>query len=501
MTHFLDKLPFATHAWFMYLRLLVQHFLDDNCTQKAASLTYTTLLSIVPIIAVVLMIFSTVPALEGVREQVQQAIYSNLLPSSSSQISNYLYNFAEKSIKMSIVGVGALLFTTIMTLITIETAFNQIWRVEDKPDTIKSVVRFLIMVVAVPSVLGIAFLASSAVQSIDFLNRRVGGYGIDWGVWVQIFSFFITILGFAGMYWFIPKIKVPLKNAVIAGGVIAVIFECVKQVFGLAITNFTSYEAIYGAFAALPIFLMWIYISWNLILLGVEISYTLTIFETKETPVRHSLFSLMDMLNTIYKNFKNNKSTSEKELREVLGKKEVSKWQTYIAQLEQNKLITKLDNEEYTLKTDLNTINLWEFYKALPYSLPIKNELILLQEADYDPWYIELYDRLNAVEKNAKTELNTPLAYLFDTAPLRPKQETTQPSTTRKNHKDTPSHQTDLHNNSNKIQGNGSDILPTDTTTLTEGKASQLSYHLRAARHLFGKGKSLVNDIKRHFKR
>ena len=74
----------------MYLRLLVRHFIDDDTQQKAASLTYTTLLALVPILTVVLVIFSSVPALEGLREQVQQTISANLFPTASEQVAGYI---------------------------------------------------------------------------------------------------------------------------------------------------------------------------------------------------------------------------------------------------------------------------------------------------------------------------------------------------------------------------------------------------------------------------
>ena len=115
-------------------------------------------------------------------------------------------------------------------------------------------------------------------------------------------------------------------------------------------TNFTSYEAIYGAFAAPPIFLLWLYISWNLILLGVQISYTLTIFDTKEVPVRHPLLSLLDMLNLTYKRYQNGEAVSEDELRGMLGRKELPKWSMYLDQLVSNDFITETKNNEYILK-------------------------------------------------------------------------------------------------------------------------------------------------------
>ena len=111
MTNLLNKLPFAHHAWFMYLRLLVRHFIEDETQQKAASLTYTTLLALVPMLTVVLVIFSSMPALADLREQMQQMISDNLFPSASNQIAGYMQSFVEKSSNLGLVGVGALFVT------------------------------------------------------------------------------------------------------------------------------------------------------------------------------------------------------------------------------------------------------------------------------------------------------------------------------------------------------------------------------------------------------
>ena len=212
MEKFSQKLPFLQQRWFQFLRFLVRHFFEDNCQQKAASLTYTTMLSIVPVLTVLLMILSSVPALASVRAQIYEVIYSNLLPQSSMQVSEYINDFAEKSSNLTIIGAMVLFFTTIMTLTTIERAFNQIWRVESRSGGIKSLLRYWTIVTLGPMVLGTAFIASSTVQSLSFLNRQIAGYGIDWGFWVQAVSVGITVAGFIGMYWFIPKARVPAKK-------------------------------------------------------------------------------------------------------------------------------------------------------------------------------------------------------------------------------------------------------------------------------------------------
>lgn len=417
MDKLIQKLPFLKDLlqkrWFQFLKFLTRHFFEDDCQQKAASLTYTTMLSIVPILTVLLMILSSVPALASVRAQIYQVIYSNLLPQSSVQVSQYINDFAEKSTNLTAIGIMALFVTTIMTLTTIEKAFNQIWRVEDRSGGIKSILRYWTIVTLGPLVLGTAFIASSAVQSISLLNREVAGYGIDWSFWVQLVSFAVTTAGFVGMYWFIPKARVPIKNAAIAGIFVAVVFELLKHTFGVVMSNFTSYEAIYGAFAALPIFLLWIYLSWNLILLGVEISYTLTIFETKEVYPRHPLLSLLDMLNLVYRHHQTGDAVSEQELRDVLGRKELPKWFTYLNYLLDSDLITLTEQDEYVLKKDLNQMTLWDFYKTLPYPLPIKDELDEMDEEDMQPWLGMLVEHFVHTERYARQELDLPLAAIF----------------------------------------------------------------------------------------
>ena len=417
--NFLKKLPFVKHPWFIYLNYLARHFIDDECSQKSASLTYTTLLSLVPIITVMLVLFSVVPAMAGIREQLQELIYNNLLPTSGETIRTHLDSFAQKSSNLGIIGVAGVFITTIMTLLTIEEAFNKIWRVEEKTSILTGFVRYWTMITLAPIVLGVAFGASSAISGLSFLNQQFMGYGIDWAIWAKIISFIVMTTGFVGMYWFIPKTQVPIKHALIAGVVVAILFETLKNVFGSAITNFTSYEAIYGAFAIFPIFLMWIYLSWNVILLGVEISYTLTIFDTTHAPSRHAFLSVLQMLHLTHERHQKGKTVSEKELRAILSPQELTHWSTYINKLTSNKLITPTQNHEYVLSTDLDTISLWQFYQSLPYRLPFSDELrSAIGDTPSDRlWLNKLHTRLSQTQKYAQHELSISLKQLFSDTP------------------------------------------------------------------------------------
>lgn len=406
MPRFLQKLPFAHQSWFLYLQFLIRHFIKDNCPQKSASLTYTTLLSIVPIITVILVLFSVVPALSEAREHVQQLFYQNLLPTGTG-IREYLDNFAQKSSNLGLIGTLGLFLTTMMTLLTIENAFNQIWQIDERTGGLSSILRYWTMMTLAPIVLGVAFGASSAIRGLSFLNQQILGYGIDWAVSAQILSFLVMVAGFIGMYWFIPKTQVPAKNAIIAGVVSAVLFEILKQIFGIVMKNFTSYEAVYGAFAALPFFLLWLYLSWNIVLLGVEISYTLMIFHDKHTPKHHPFIAMLGMLHVLYVAHQQGKTVPELALRQTLGQDQ-STWRTYVHHLTQSGLIAHTIDNHYVLTCDLKTVNAWEFYQSLPHTPPSPTH-------SHDTlWLCRIGERLSFIEQTTKEQLNISLTELFD---------------------------------------------------------------------------------------
>ena len=428
----LKTLSIFKHKWVQFLMYLIKNFLDDNCTQKAALLTYTTLLSIVPILTLLFVILSTIPQLAEAREQIQNLIFSNMLPSTGMQVSKYLNQFANNSSNLTIMGVGILFFTTISTLTTIETAFNQIWRVEKKETSWLNLVRYWVIITLLPIVLAVVMIVSSTVQSLSFLNQKIGGYGIDWAIWVQIVSIAIFLMGLVALYWFIPRCQVRFKHALVAGIVVGIIFEILRLTFGVIVDNFTSYKAVYGAFAILPLFLLWIYISWNIILLGVQISYCLTIFETKEIFPRHALFSLMDMLNVLYREHKKGNVVSEAGLRDVLGRQEMPNWYTYVSFLQDNNLITTSEKDEYVLKRSLDDYSFWDFYQNLPYPLPHEKDLRKLK--NNAPWTVEWINTLARGEAMLKYNFDISMASIFDNIAPRqePNAEDIEPDTGKK---------------------------------------------------------------------
>ena len=300
MMNLLKKLPFYDKTWFQFIFFVLKRFEADRCREQAGSLTYTTLFAVVPMLTVFLVIISSIKALEPARQQLQQMIYSNFLPKTSIAFDKAFNVFTENSSNLTVIGVLFLFITTVMMLTSIETVFNRIWRVTDTRSGIVGFMRYWTIISLGPILLGSAFAISSTLASMSILSNSFGGYQLDGAFLLKMLSFGLTILGFFILYWTIPNRTVPIRAAMIAGLFGAVVFELLKHLFGFVMTNFTSYTIVYGAFAAIPIFLLWIFLSWNIVLLGVEISYALTAFHAHQTQNRHPILMLLELLQLFY---------------------------------------------------------------------------------------------------------------------------------------------------------------------------------------------------------
>ena len=412
MQKLLEKLPFYQKQWFQFLIFVVKRFEDDKCRQQAGSLTYTTLFAVVPMLTVFLVIISSIKALAPAREQVQHFIYSNLLPRSGVAVEQYLNRFTESSSNLTVVGILILFVTAILMLSSIEDAFNHIWRVNKARGGIVGFMRYWTIISLGPILLGSAFALSSTVASMNFLNNNLAGYEINGSFWLWLISFALTWLGFSLLYWTIPNRSVPLRSAFIAGMFSALLFEGLRQVFGLVMSNFTSYELVYGAFAAVPVFLLWIWLSWNVILLGVEISYAITAFSTRTAINRHPVLILLDILELFYKRQKLGLSVSDEDAMAILGRGEFEDESSYLQVLEDNNLIKRTDDGDYMLCRDLNFIDFWSFYRTLNYPLPRRDDLVLIH-AD-DRWLAVIGPLLVQSDDYLAAKLSIPMARIFE---------------------------------------------------------------------------------------
>ncbi|WOE42042.1 YihY family inner membrane protein [Acinetobacter chinensis] len=409
---YLKKLPFYDKTWFQFVLFVIRRFEADRCREQAGSLTYTTLFAVVPMLTVFLVIISSIKALEPARQQLQQLIYSNFLPKTTIAFDKAFSAFTEKSSNLTVIGILFLFVTTVLMLTSIETVFNRIWRVQETRNGIVGFMRYWTIISLGPILLGSAFVISSTLASLNVLSNNFAGYQVDGSFLLWIISFSLTVLGFFILYWTIPNRSVPIRAAAVSGLFSAVIFELLKNLFGFIMTNFTSYTIVYGAFAAIPIFLLWIFLSWNIVLLGVEISYALTAFHTGKIQTRHPVLMMLDVLELFYKKQKTGETVSDAEALDILGRGEIGRWPSYVRQLEKQNLVQRTDNNEYVLARNLDTVDFWTFYKALPYTLPRREDVGNIHPDDV--WMQRIGPALIDADDYLAAKLSVPLSTILE---------------------------------------------------------------------------------------
>lgn len=412
LEQYLRKLPFYEKTWFQFVLFVVRRFEADRCREQAGSLTYTTLFAVVPMLTVFLVIISSIKALEPARQQLQQLIYSNFLPKTTIAFDKALNAFTDKSSNLTIIGILFLFVTTVMMLTSIEKVFNRIWRVRETRGGIIGFMRYWTIISLGPILLGSAFVISSTMASLNVLSNNFAGYELNGAFVLWLISFSLTVLGFFILNWTIPNRSVPIKSALIAGLFSAVVFELLKNLFGFIMSNFTSYEVIYGAFAAIPIFLLWIFLSWNIVLIGVEISYALTAFTAHKEQKRHPVIMLLDLMELFYKKQQHGLSVSDDEALDVLGRDEIGRWPSYVLMLEQQNLVKRTDDNQYVLVRNLSQVYFWSFYSQLPYPLPKRRDLSNVHHDDL--WIKKIGPALVESDDYLAAKLAIPLSTIFD---------------------------------------------------------------------------------------
>lgn len=243
----------------------------DNLTQIAASLTFTTVLAIVPLLSVILSLFTAFPIFQDFQLALEDFLVNNLMPAAmADNIMSYLNTFAAQARRMTAVGAVFLIVTSIMLMKTIDEALNNIWKVKKQRELSKRILVYWALLSIGPLMLGASLWAAS------FITRSQFGFGIEFNfiqnLLATLLPMAVSIIGFTLMYYTVPNRTVQWRDAFIGGICAGVVLELMKTGFAYYISTFPSYTLIYGTFAAIPLFLLWIYLSWLVVLLGASIA-------------------------------------------------------------------------------------------------------------------------------------------------------------------------------------------------------------------------------------
>ncbi|HNE91365.1 MAG TPA: YihY family inner membrane protein, partial [Agitococcus sp.] len=311
---------------------------------------------------------------------------------------------------LTVVGVFMLFVTAVMMLVTIEKAFNQIWKVKQPKQSVVGFLRYWAVLSLGPFLLGAGFAVSSYITSLRVFSDAEELVGMVFSG-LQILPFVFTGLAFSLLYIAVPNCRVPVKAGFGAGFFAATLFELAKNLFTFFVADFSSYQLIYGAFAAFPLFLLWVYLSWMIILLGVEVCRALTFYKEANKKNRHPVLALLDILQLFYLRQLEGRSVSDLEAMDILGKREVETWTQLADILLMQRFIQKTESGHYVLVRNLEKIDFWQFYQGLPWPLPQPKDLDNLHDDDH--WARALAPRLLAVHNYQQQQFSLPLAQIL----------------------------------------------------------------------------------------
>ena len=282
-----------------FVSLVYSRFREERCFQLCGSLTFTTLLALVPLVTIALMFMTAFPVFNTLSEQLRDFVLSNLVPQAGSKvISVYVQQFSSNAAKLTAAGVSVLVASSIMLMLTIDKAFNTIWRVKRPRPLVQRVLIYWSLLTVGPLLMGGSLTLWSWLFKLS--NSATGIVPIVVIELLKLVPLGLTALAFGLLYRLVPNRQVSAIDAAIGGIFAAVFFEAMKYGFSQFIANFSSYKLVYGAFASVPIFLVWMYASWVVVIFAAVITSGLSYWRTggvKNPGPPGSLF--VDALETI----------------------------------------------------------------------------------------------------------------------------------------------------------------------------------------------------------
>ncbi len=259
---------------YQFSLLVARRFMADGSSQTAASLTYTSLLAIVPLLTLGITIVSAFPAFAQISLSLKSFLLQNMMPETASKVIRvYMLQFSQNAGKLTAIGTLALTVTALMLMQTIEHALNSIWHVRrQRPWTQRFLIYWSVLTLG-PLLIGTSLYVTSYLASFAMgFTHDISAFKL---FGLKLMPILSTVTALSLLYLTVPNRHVPTWHAWLGGLIGGSCFEVMKSLFSHYISHFASYTVIYGAFAALPLFLLWIYLSWMTVLFGATLTASL----------------------------------------------------------------------------------------------------------------------------------------------------------------------------------------------------------------------------------
>ncbi len=364
-----------------FSQFLVRRFLENRGLGCAAELTYTTLFAVVPMMTVMFSMLSVIPAFQGVGDQIQTYVFENFVPETGAVIQDYLLTFSKQARQLTWAGVGVLMLTAVLMLLTIENTFNTIWRIDQPRRGISRLLLYWAVLTMGPLLLGAGFASTTYLTSLLLV---AGPHATqDIGRLFQLLPLLLNIAAFSLIYVAVPNIRVPWRHALAGGSCVAVLLELARRGFSLYVALFPNYELIYGAFAAVPLFLLWIYLSWVIVLFGAELVSGLSSSMAWRQQQLPRLLVVLLLLRLFYQRQQAGLPVQLHHAHEAGWLIPSDEWSQIMGFLEQERLVSRT-GQAWVLSRDLGSYSLDQLLVRNPWPLG-EPEQLPAQFAE--PWY------------------------------------------------------------------------------------------------------------------
>lgn len=375
---------FGAHLW--------RHFREDRSFEAAAALSYTSLLALVPLMAVMLGVISAFPVFDQWAGELESYIFANFVPAAGDAVQTHLNQFVERTAGLTGAGTVFLIITAILLMSTIERSFNRIWRVARPRHIGGRLLTYWSVLTLGPLLMGASLALTSYLAAVPLLAPEAVR-GLLQELVLNFTPFFVALVGFALVFLVVPNRRVRLRHALAGALLSAVLFELAKRGFVFYVTHFPTYERLYGALAAVPLFLVWIYLSWVVVLLGASVAAALTTFNYRKSDWhwshRHEFLLALRLLGHFWHAQRQGRALSQAELlsREpAASDRQIAR---LLACFHDGGFIHPDEAGEWLLSTDLEDVTLAELYRSGPFILPVGELDDLPVESHWDRAAIE----------------------------------------------------------------------------------------------------------------
>lgn len=270
-----------------YARFVVRRFIEDRCLMVAGSLTYTSLLALVPLLTVTIAFTANFAVTRSLTADVKAFALKSLVPDVGGRVVGvYMEQFTQNASRLTVLGLSIILATALMLMFTIDGAFNDIWRAKRRRSWLARLAAYVAVLAVGPLLIGASLTLTSYIIHWSKRFDRVLPFLDDW--LVTALPFAMSTLALVIAYRVMPARHVPTRHALIGGVFAGLLFEVVKHLFVAYVLRVPTYSVVYGAFASVPIFLLWLYCCWMVVLIGAEIAATLSYFRHDALVVKRS---------------------------------------------------------------------------------------------------------------------------------------------------------------------------------------------------------------------